>query len=104
MDTTPAKTLPTYQVESILDHKRSGQHTRYLVHWKGYNNHDNTCKPEGIINADELLEAYWKGNRLTYTLCILPSITNRLAKYPRHWSYTVHSEWLTTPVSNICSQ
>jgi len=60
IDSTPIETLPTYKVEAILDHKQVGCHqSKYLVHWKGYDNHNDTWEPESNINANELLKAYW---------------------------------------------
>ena len=60
MEATPAETLPTYEVEIILDLMQSGRHTKYLVHWKGYDNHDKTWEPECNMNANNWLEASWK--------------------------------------------
>jgi hypothetical protein len=56
----PTETLQTYEVDSILDHKQTGcGQMKYLIHWKGYNNHNNTLEPKENINADKLLKAYW---------------------------------------------
>ena len=48
-----------YEVEEILDHRKEGRSTKYLVKWKGYTNAENTWEPEtNLTNCEETLKRY----------------------------------------------
>ena len=49
-----------YEVEVILDSKRQGQGTKYLVKWEGYLEADNTWEPYALLKgtAEEALQEY----------------------------------------------
>jgi hypothetical protein len=50
-----------YKIEEIRRHRRKGKGTQYLVHWKGYENEDDTWLPwSSLGNAEELLSEYLK--------------------------------------------
>jgi len=49
-----------YEVEKIRKHKKKGQRTQYLVHWKGYGNeHDQWIVETGLPYAKKIIEDYW---------------------------------------------
>ena len=48
-----------WEVEAILDHKKSHGQDMYLVKWKGYGDEENTWEPErNLGNAPRLLKAF----------------------------------------------
>ena len=50
-----------YEIEAIRKHRKRGNSTQYLVHWKGYSNEDDKWILEsGLGHAKELLKDYWK--------------------------------------------
>ena len=42
---------PAWEVESILDKRRKGKKTEYLVKWKGYPSWESTWEPMEMLNA-----------------------------------------------------
>lgn len=50
-----------YEVEEIRGHRRRGRGTQYLVHWKGYNNEEDTWIAESQLpHAQEAINDYHK--------------------------------------------
>jgi hypothetical protein len=50
-----------YEVEKILDHRKRGRTTQYLVRWKGYGRDDDTWEPaDNLKNAKEKIKEYEK--------------------------------------------
>ena len=48
-----------YEVESILNHRKRRGKLQFLVHWKGYADHENSWLPESDLeNSQELLDEY----------------------------------------------
>ena len=48
-----------YEVEDILDAKYFGKTLKFLVKWKGYQDHDNTWEPEtSLTNCSEILNKF----------------------------------------------
>ena len=52
-----------FEVESILKHRvrkyGRGSRLEYLIHWKGYDTHDDTWEPlANLTNCDEMLQQY----------------------------------------------
>lgn len=48
-----------FEVEAILDKKRVRGMDKYLVKWKGYDEHENTWEPlENLENASERLREF----------------------------------------------
>ena len=46
-----------YEVESILRHCRWGRGTEYLVHWRGYDEaEDSWVQEQDIIHAQQILK------------------------------------------------
>jgi hypothetical protein len=59
-----------YEVEVILDHKKVGNTTKYLIKWKGWANQYNEWKSEfQLRHSRDLINEYWirKGGRPTTT-------------------------------------
>ena len=54
--------IEEYEVDHIKKHRRfRGGKTRYLVHWKGYDNTEDTWEPEeNLTSATETLQEYKK--------------------------------------------
>ena len=48
-----------YDVEKVLQHRRQGRTTEYLIKWSGYESSDNSWEPEANLSP-ETLEGYWK--------------------------------------------
>ena len=50
-----------YEVEAILNHRKIGKTTEYLIKWVGYDDSENTWEPEKnvIENSKEMLQSYW---------------------------------------------
>lgn len=49
-----------YDVKAIIDSKKIGRGTQFLVRWKGYGPKDDTCEPyHNLIGAHEEMEMYW---------------------------------------------
>jgi len=50
-----------YKIEAIRKHRKQGNSTQYLVHWKGYSNEDDEWIPKsGLGHAKKLLKDYWQ--------------------------------------------
>ena len=49
-----------YKVEMILDLKRQGRGTKYLIKWEGYPEADNTWEPYTLLkgSAEEALQEF----------------------------------------------
>ena len=49
-----------YEVEAVLDSKRHGRGTKYLVKWEGYPEADNTWEPYALLKgtAEEALREF----------------------------------------------
>jgi len=49
-----------YKIEAIRKHRKQGNNTQYLVHWKGYSDEDDKWILESRLgHAKELLKDYW---------------------------------------------
>ena len=54
-----------YEVERIINHRKRGRSTQYLIRWKGYSALDDSWEPEANLeNAKEILEQYKKSQDL----------------------------------------
>jgi hypothetical protein len=54
-----------YEVEEIRGHRKQGRGTQYLVHWKGYNDIEDSWLPQlALENSEEMLSKYRKNNNL----------------------------------------
>jgi len=50
-----------YKIEAIRKHRKQGNGTQYLVHWKKYSNEDDEWIPESRLgHTKELLKEYWQ--------------------------------------------
>src|SRR5882762_5858108 len=51
---------PIYEIEAILEQRKWGRGSQYLVSWKGYGWHDNTWEPASHLRQDvpEMLEEF----------------------------------------------
>jgi len=48
-----------YEVEKVVAHRDVRGSREYLIHWKGYEDHDDTWEPlENLANADESIQEY----------------------------------------------
>ena len=57
-----------YEVEDILDHRRSGRGYQYLVSWTGYDASENQWLPERELqHCRELLSNYKKRHKIAGT-------------------------------------
>ena len=53
-----------YTVERIVDKKKVGQKTHYLVKWEGYNSDQNTWEPlQNLKNVRDLLKKFNTGQQ-----------------------------------------
>jgi len=49
-----------YEVEEVRKHRKRGQGTQYLVHWKGYRDkHNQWIAETGLPHAKQAVEDYW---------------------------------------------
>jgi hypothetical protein len=54
-----------YEVEEIRGHRKRGRGTQYLVHWKGYNDVEDSWLPRSALeNSEDMLYKYRKDNNL----------------------------------------
>jgi hypothetical protein len=51
-----------FEIEDILDSKRTGRHLRYLVKWKGFPNSENSWEPLVNIPARGLVKEFHRRN------------------------------------------
>ena len=55
-----------YKIEEIRGHRKRGRGMQFLVHWKGYENEDDSWLPQSALtNSEELLTEYRKMNNLS---------------------------------------
>lgn len=68
--------LHSFQVESIVDHKKQGGKTVYRIRWKGYAASDDTWLPANELSCKEMLKKYKKKiereNKDVYSVSKLP--------------------------------
>ena len=50
----------SYEVESILDHTYKNDQMLYKVHWKGYEDSEDSYIPYERFDSDQLVHQYWK--------------------------------------------
>ena len=49
-----------YEVEEVRKHRKWGNRTQYLIHWKGYGDEHNQWITEtGLPHARNAIEDYW---------------------------------------------
>ncbi|CAG8546658.1 5021_t:CDS:2, partial [Paraglomus occultum] len=48
-----------YEVEAIVDHKKTKGIMKYYIKWKGYPSDENTWESADNLNCDDLVQAYW---------------------------------------------
>ena len=53
-----------YEVEAILDFKKTSKGDYYLIKWKGYEESENSWQPETNLDCDELIEQFWEERRI----------------------------------------
>jgi hypothetical protein len=53
-------TVPSYEVEAIVNHKGRGKNIKYLVKWKDYPADQNTWEPATSFNSDRPIRQYWR--------------------------------------------
>ncbi|RCI02777.1 hypothetical protein CU098_007965 [Rhizopus stolonifer] len=66
---SPAADDAVYEVEAIVDHRRSLRDDKkidYLIKWKDYDSSSNTWEREANIYSKELVDAYW--STIPYTM------------------------------------
>ena len=52
-----------YEVDYVVDVRRKGRNTEYLVHWKGYTKEDRTWEPKGnLANAVDAIALFHERN------------------------------------------
>ncbi len=49
-----------YEIEKVLDHKRDGPTTKYLVKWKGYPHSQNSWITQEKSTGNQAIAAYWR--------------------------------------------
>jgi len=49
-----------YEVEAIVDSKTVKGKTKFLIHWKGWDDADDTWEPEETLNCPDLIRAFKK--------------------------------------------
>ena len=53
-DSEESECEPDFNVESIVDSKKEGRKTLYLVKWEGFDDTDNTWEPASNIPKNNL--------------------------------------------------
>jgi len=61
----PVRAGQTYEVQAVLDHKGHGSKRKYLVHWKGYDQSENTWEPVDNFQDISVINDYWKRRKLS---------------------------------------
>ena len=51
---------PTYEVESVIDHRGNPGQYEYFVKWKNYNDEHNSWEPAVNFLDDKCIQDYWK--------------------------------------------
>jgi hypothetical protein len=54
---------PTYEVESVVNHRGDPGQYEYLVQWKNYNDEHNSWEPAVNFLDDKCIQDYWKSQR-----------------------------------------
>jgi hypothetical protein len=54
---------PTYEVESIINHRGNPGQYEYLVKWKNYSDENNSWEPAVNFLDDKCIQDYWKSQR-----------------------------------------
>ena len=49
-----------YEVEEILQHRKTSSGYSYYLKWKGFSSNDNSWEDENQLDCKELLESYWE--------------------------------------------
>lgn len=52
-----------YEVEAIIDSRKSKDRTKYLIRWKGYDESDDTWEFEDTLNCPDLIKAFHKKSK-----------------------------------------
>jgi len=50
----------SYEIEAILNHKKTRDGMKYLVKWKGYDESENSWEPASNFDSTSSIEDYWK--------------------------------------------
>ena len=58
----PVNPNAEYEVEKILDCQQVRNTVKYLIHWKGYPQSENTWEPRGNLSCHQLLESFHRRN------------------------------------------
>lgn len=58
------QTSDEYTVENIIKHKITKKGQKFLVHWKGYDNSEDSWVTKENMNCSSLLKKYMKANNL----------------------------------------
>ena len=49
-----------YKVEEVMNYRKQGHSTQFLIHWKGYGNkHDQWIAKTELLHAKKIIEDYW---------------------------------------------
>ena len=99
-----------YKVETIISHKGSPGHRKYLTAWKGYPSSENTWEPESNLrHASEILGNYKRAHSLQYLRtapCLTPEDENqrksRRTSNPPSTGPTSPGNW-ASPYTNFAS-
>ena len=57
--------MEEYEVEKIIDVKRTQNGLEYLIKWKEFPENENSWEPEGNLNCQELLDEFWENRKQT---------------------------------------
>jgi hypothetical protein len=53
----------TYEVEAIVNHRKTNGQVKYLLKWKGFPESENTWELEANLACPSLLKAYWAAKK-----------------------------------------